>query len=236
MRGDCLRLMRRMPAASVQLVLCDPPFGITNCAWDRKIAAAPMWREYARLLAQRGAVILFATCPNCVEWINAAPRGWARYEWVWRKNNATGAGNVRKMPLRSHEVALVFYRELPLYFPQGLRPCRRVRRSAIRTSVYHSTLGGSGHVTRQTGWPKSVLEFAREHKAAPAQKPVALLEYLIRTYTREGDVVLDNTMGLGSTGVAAVRCGRRFVGMEIDRERFRRGKERIVEEMRRRAG
>ncbi len=158
----------------------------------------------------------------------SAARPLFRYEWIWDKGAATGFANARRMPMRRHENVLVFYKRLPAYHPQGLRPCRVRSRADDRSEVY-GTIRRAGHVQRFTGFPQSILSFRRTHGSAACQKPVELLEYLIRTYTTEGGTVLDNVMGTGSTGVAAARTGRAFVGFEIDPERFRIAERRINE-------
>lgn len=229
-----MRLMPRLARGSVELVLCDLPYGVTDCKWDRRIDAGKLWREYERVLAPGGAVVLFAQWKFSIELNAAAPAHWRRYEWIWDKRGASGWLSARRRPMVGHEMVLVFSPCAPRYFPQGLRPCARKYRKASTSEVYHG--GRTPGVQRLRGYPTTLLRFARERGARPAQKPVALLEYLIRTYTREGETVLDNTMGLGSTGVAAVRCGRRFVGMEMDRERFAEARRRIAEERRLTAG
>jgi site-specific DNA-methyltransferase (adenine-specific) len=208
----------------VHLVLCDLPYGVTDCRWDRRIDAAALWREYARVLRPRGVVALFAQCPFCAELMNAAPRGWLRYEWAWDKAGASGFLNARRAPMRRHEAVLIFGRNIR-YQPQGLTRVTPKYRSGRTCEVYGAAARAS--VRRFSGYPTTLIKFAREKGAKPAQKPVALLEYLIRTYTRRGELVLDNSMGLGSTGVAAVRTGRRFVGMELDPERFAEARVRI---------
>jgi len=232
--------MKSIPAASVSLILADPPFGITDCKWDRKIALEPLWSEYRRLLQPKGVVMLFAVQPFATDLINAA-RAWFRYEFVWDKRIKTGFLNAHKMPLRQHENILVFYPHLPHYRPPGLRRCLHHKSGLRGTAVYRGSWKQEW-VTKRTGWPSTILSFAShgfQNTQGPAAKPLRLLEFFIRTYTRPGDMVLDNCMGSGSTGVAALRCGRRFVGIEIDRDRCRGAGTRIlrsrVEEKRGRA-
>jgi site-specific DNA-methyltransferase (adenine-specific) len=213
-QGDYLELLPRVADTSVDLVLCDLPYGVTDCRWDRRIEAGRLWREYVRVLKARGVVALFAQCPFCAELMQSAPRGWLRYEWAWDKC----------APMRRHEAVLIFGRNIR-YRPQGLTRITPKRRSGRTCEVYGAAARAS--VQRYTGYPTTLLRFGREKGARPAQKPVALLEYLIRTYTRRGGLVLDNAMGLGSTGVAAVRSGRRFVGIEIDSERFAEARRRM---------
>lgn len=216
-RGDCLDLLPRVADGSVHLVLCDLPYGTTHCERDTRIDGARLWAEYRRVLAARGAVVLFG-CGEFAHWLaRIAPRGWFRYEWIWDKRGASGWLNARRLPMRAHENVLVFGRRIR-YFPQGLKPCKRRYKKPSGSDVYHGSR--KPYMQVKTGYPTTVLRIARAAGAAPAEKPVALMEYLIRTYTRRGDVVLDNAMGLGSTGIAAVRSGRQFIGMEIDEARY----------------
>jgi site-specific DNA-methyltransferase (adenine-specific) len=226
-RGDCLELLKTLPAESIDLVLCDPPYGITECRWDRKIPRAPFWKQLWRVTKPRGVVALFAQQP-----FSTALAAWSaealRYEWVWDKGACTGFANAHRAPLRRHESILIFYRRQPEYHPQGLRPCRP-RLCRKRSSAVFNAVGRDGYVQRLTGYPQSIVSFKREAGAKPCQKPVALLEYLIRTYTGEGQVVLDCCMGMGSAGVAAVNTRRRFIGFELDADRFAAAETRIRE-------
>jgi site-specific DNA-methyltransferase (adenine-specific) len=229
--------MKSIPDGQVGLVLTDLPFGITNCAWDRQIAMEPLWAEFKRVLQARGAVALFAVQPFATDLINAA-RKWFRYEFVWKKHLPTGFLNAHKMPLRDHELILVFYPSLPLYRPPGVRTCKRPSMSGrAATDIYRGNWKGQW-ITKRTGWPTSILDYPRRQRIGPkswaktsaAEKPVALLDFLVRTYTRPGATVLDCCMGSGSTGVAALRAGRRFIGIELARDRFRAGAVRILRE------
>lgn len=228
-KGDCIDKMRGIASGSVQLILTDLPYGVTNCAWDKRVASEMLWPEFARVLAPRGAIVLFAQVPFCAELIRTAPRNWGRYEWIWDKVSVTGAGHAKRQPMRRHEKILVFYRETPHYYPQGLRPCAVKIRRARPSEAYRGFKNAS--VQRFTGYPTSIIRFPRGNGLQAAEKPVALSSYLIRTYTRPGDTVLDATMGTGSTGVAALRTGRSFVGIEIDRKRFSGALRRLRGEM-----
>lgn len=228
LKGDCIELMKRLRKGSVDLILCDLPYGITDCRWDKKIPLAPLWKSYDRVLKDDGAVLLFAQQPFATHLAaNASVSLKLRYEWIWDKGAVTGFQNANRMPMRRHENIFVFYRRLPSYHPQGLVAARIHRDRKRRASEVY---GAIGHRTKQrfTGYPASLIAFRREPGAAPCQKPVALLEYLIRTYSNRGDLVLDNCMGTGSTGVAAVRAGRRFIGMELDPDRFRIARDRMA--------
>lgn len=232
--GDCLAQTRRLAAGSVDLVLTDLPYGSTNCSWDTRIALGPLWHEWRRVLARDGVVALFATFPFSMEVAAAAPAGWARYNLVWDKVSVTGAGLAKFQPLRCHEEVLVFYPRRGYYRPQGLVPFHKVKQPS-NSRVYRGFRNATvqkftGYVQKFTGYPRSILRFARDAggRLAPAEKPVALLDWLIRTYAPMGGLVLDSTMGLGSTGVAAVRCGRLFIGIEIDRARFVVARRRVL--------
>jgi site-specific DNA-methyltransferase (adenine-specific) len=225
-QGDCLDLMAALPAGSIDFILCDPPYGITECRWDRKIPRAPFWRQCWRVLKERGAIALFAQQPFATELV-AWSRRELRYEWIWDKGGCTGFANARRAPLRRHENILIFYRRQPEYHPQGLRPCKPRALGIRHSEVFHDT-GREGYIQRWTGYPQSILSFRREQGAAACQKPVALLEYLIRTYTADRGLVLDCCMGTGSTGVATVNTGRRFVGFELDAARFQVANQRII--------
>ena len=198
------------------------------------------------MLKSNGAIALLAVQPFATDLINAAHQSrarehagklWFRYEFVWRKHCPTGFLNAHKMPLRDHELILIFYARLPHYGPPGLRRAsHKVKSGRTATSVYGGSWQGEW-VTKRSGWPTSILDYPRrEHKGgqwrktSPAEKPAALLEFLIRTYTRPGELVLDCCMGSGTTGIAALRAGRRFIGVELVRDRFRSGATRILRE------
>ena len=229
--GDCLAGMSRIETGTVDLVLCDLPYGTTKCPWDRVIPFEPLWEQYRRVLKPRGALALFAAQPFATELINSA-RKLFRYDLVCEKGTAVGHANANRMPMRSHELVLVFYQRLPKYHPQGLVPLEKpvVHRASGKKagSVYGGMKNAS--VQQFTNYPRSVLHFAsRGKRLHPTQKPVELLEYLVRTYTDPGDLVLDNCMGSGSTAVAALQAGRRFVGFETNPEYFAAACQRVDE-------
>lgn len=233
--GDCLEIMPTLPAASVDLILCDLPYGTTQNKWDSIIPLDRLWSEYWRVAKPNAAIVLTAQTPFD-KVLGVSQLAWLKYEWVWEKTAATGFLNAQKMPMKAHENVLIFYRGLPTYNPQKktvgherIKVDGRAKAShgsnyakdAPRSDVYDST----------ERYPRSVVKFAKDNRLAenthPTQKPVALMEYLIRTYTNEGDTVLDNCMGSGTTGVAALKCGRHFIGIESDPEYFEIAKNRI---------
>lgn len=227
LHGDCLELMRELPDASVDLILCDLPYGTTRNKWDSIIPLEPLWREYRRIA--RGAIVLTAQAPFD-KVLGASNLAMLRYEWIWRKSKATGHLNAKVQPMKSHENVLVFYKQLPTYNPQGL-----VRKAVptIRKGGDNGTNYGKSDkdaIQEFENYPRSVLEIASEGRTVhPTQKPVALMEYLVRTYSNPGDVVLDNCMGSGTTGVACMNTGRRFIGMEMNAGYFEIARKRIEE-------
>lgn len=232
MRGDCLELMKEIPDGSVDMILADPPYGRTNCEWDSVIPLEPMWREYNRIIKTNGAIVLFSQQPFETDLIQSN-RKFFRYEIIWNKNSTTGFLLANKMPLKKHENIVVFYKKLPTYNPQKThgKPYGNKRRTGYDSQgVYKGTQ--LIHKTNETGdrFPTSIIDFSnfnRNDRFHPTQKPTALLEYLIRTYTNQGEVVLDNCMGSGSTGVACVNTGRDFIGIEKDDKYFEVAEERI---------
>lgn len=235
--GDCLTEMARLEAGSVDMVLCDLPYGTTACSWDAVIPFEPLWREYRRLVKPNGAIVLTASQPFTSA-LGASNLPMLKYAWYWRKTRATGHLNAKKMPMKDIEDVLVFYNALPTYNPQGLRPLGKVQRNSASdmargvstdaTSVVTGGITKIAYLQESTGYPRQVLDFASEGSTVhPTQKPVALMEYLIRTYTNPGDTVLDNTMGSGTTIVAAVNTGRNAIGIERDPSYFQIAQERV---------
>lgn len=227
MQGDCLELLPLVPDGSIDMVLCDLPYGTTQNKWDSVLPLDRLWAEYWRVVKSNGAVVLTAQTPfdkvlgvSCLRHL--------KYEWIWQKEMGTGHLNAKKQPMKFHENVLVFYRAQCTYNPQF-----EVGTPYSQKSGRGSTNYGEQEriVTESDGrrYPKSVQVIARDRGGVhPTQKPVALMEYLIRTYTNPGDTVLDNTMGSGTTGVAAANTGRRFIGMEMDAGYFEIAAERIA--------
>lgn len=218
--GDCLDVMRSVPDGSVDMILCDLPYGTTQNKWDSVIPFEPLWREYWRIAKPNAAVVLTAQCPFD-KMLGASMIRYLKYEWIWEKNVSTGFMNAAKMPLKIHENALVFYRELPVYNPQMQKgtPYKSKRSGTVDTGLNYGKVGISKRTdTFNDGerYPNTLIQFNREIGLHPTQKPVALFEYLIRTYTNEGDTVMDNCMGSGTTAVAAENTGRRWIGIERD--------------------
>ena len=230
-QGDYLELMKDILDTSIDMILCDLPYGTTRNKWDSVIPLNKLWEQYERIIKDNGAIVLFSQMPFSAELVHSNLKLF-KYEWIWQKDNGTGFLNAKKMPLKIHENILVFYKKLPLYNPQmrtGFKPykCKQGR---------HSTNYGAyeqGHITESNGerYPIDIIKFKKDSGLHPTQKPVELLEYLIKTYTNEGDTVLDNCMGSGSTGVACVNTNRNFIGYELNEKYFEIAEKRINEAM-----
>lgn len=211
---DLFELCDGLPDASVDMILCDLPYGTTACAWDTVIPFEPMWARFKRVIKPRGAIVLTASQPFTSALVMSNPRMF-RYEWVWCKSVGTGGMNANKMPIKKHEQALVFYKELPTYnaqFTYGTPYTMRRNKPALG-SVYGKTGVKNGFVSVNKGvrYPDSLLFVDNETGLHPTQKPVALFRYLIRTYTQPGELVVDPCVGSGTTAVAAAAEGRQYL-------------------------
>lgn len=236
-RGDCLELMQEIPDKSIDLILCDLPYGATDCAWDIIIPFDKLWEQYERIIKDNGAIVLFAAQPFTTKLISSNKKRF-RYCWYWKKNNKTGFTFAKYQPMRCIEEICVFYKKAPTYNPQGLielkKPKARKLPDTGKDYVYRRSTLLKSSVPKYTNYPSHLLEFKNEavsnvKRYHPTQKPVALLEYIIKTYTNEGALVLDNCMGSGSTGVACINTKRRFIGIEKDETFFNIAKKRIEE-------
>lgn len=230
--GDCLEVMKSIPDGSVDMILCDLPYGTTACKWDTVIPFEPLWAQYRRIAKRNAAIVLTASQPFTSALTMSNIKAF-RYSWVWEKGKATGHLNAKKMPLKKHEDILVFCFGSTPYHAQGLisvkRKNSRPSQGVTKGEMYGKQRNDYGF-SNAANYPKSVIFFSGEHKPVhPTQKPVALMEYMVRTYTNEGDIVLDNCMGSGTTGVACMNTGRRFIGIEMDAGYFQIARGRIME-------
>lgn len=237
--GDCLELLKNIPDKSIDLILSDPPYGTTKCDWDSVIPFEPMWEQLNRVIKDNGAILLFAQSPFD-KILGASNIKNLKYEWIWEKTQATGFLNAKKAPMKAHENILVFYKKAPFYNPQkttGHKPVNSYTKKANvqnKTEIYGKVkedISGGGETER---YPRSVLKFSSDKQKNkltglihPTQKPVALLEYLIKTYTQEGEMVLDFAAGSFSTAVACLNTNRNFIGMEINPDYVEIGKKRL---------
>jgi len=231
MQGDCLERMKEIPSDSADAAISDLPYGTTRCKWDSIILLDEMWDQLKRIVKPNGAIVLTAQTPFD-KVLGASNLSMLKYEWIWEKPSATGHLNAKKMPMKAHENALVFYKKLPTYNPQKTTGHREVNNFYTRKSgeCYgnaNSLSSGGGSTER---FPRSVLKFANvtnKDRLHPTQKPVELMEYFISTYTIPGDIVVDPTMGVGTTGVAAKNLNRKFIGIELDLDYFNIALDRI---------
>lgn len=238
MQGDCLELMKDIPDGSVDMVLCDLPYGLTQNEADIVIPFEPLWKEYKRIIKENGCIALFAQGKFFVDLVNSN-RNMFRYDLVWDKVLTSGFLNANRMPLRRHEQIAVFYKKLPVYNPvfSNGKPVHGMGMKYLHKTRTNNNYGKikAAEDTRKGStekYPTSILRFQKPHPSVcqhPTEKPVALLEYMIKTYTNPGDLVLDNCMGSGSTGVACVNTGRSFIGIEIEQEFFDIAKNKISE-------
>lgn len=242
MQGDCLERMKEIHSGSVDMVLADVPYGTTSCAWDSIIPLEPMWEQLKRIIKPSGAIVMTASQPFTTTLISSNMKMF-KYCWVWEKNRPTGSQHSRNRPMSKHEDIVVFSAapmghasqlkdKRMIYNPQGV--VATGRQKTVKAKGFHGNHIGArpNQVGVKydvfTGFPQTALAFAKEEDHLhPTQKPVALMEYLIKTYTNEGDTVLDFTIGSGSTGVAAANTGRKFIGIELDLNYFNIALERI---------
>jgi site-specific DNA-methyltransferase (adenine-specific) len=227
--GNCLERMKEIPDGSVDMVMCDLPYGTTQNKWDSVIPLEPLWAAYRRVCKPSAAIVLTAADPFSSVLVSSNMEAW-RQTLVWEKNCASNFLNAKKQHLQIHENVILFAQEKATYNPQmSAGKPYKVKRSGKDDSgdCYGAIKQRTDTENSGERYPQSVLRFPRETGLHPTQKPVALMEYLIRTYTNEGEVVLDNTMGSGTTGVACVKSNRRFIGIERDPEYFKIATERI---------
>lgn len=241
LQGDCLQLMQEIPDASIDMILCDLPYGTTKNKWDCMIPLEPLWEQYKRIIKKRGCIALFGQ-PPFDKVLGCSNLGMLKYEWIWEKPMSTGRLNVHFAPLKAHENILIFSKSAGCYVKDPEKAM--VYNPQMTAGKPYKCISGGVSTNYDTVWsrecykvntgtryPRDVQRFNHDRGGLhPTQKPVALLEYLVRTYTHEGDVVLDNCMGSGSTGIACIHTGRRFIGMELDGHYYDVAKRRIDRE------
>lgn len=226
-KGNCLELMKNISSKSIDMILCDLPYGITNCNWDVLIPFDELWVQYKRIIKNDGAIVLFGKQPFTSKLILSNIKDF-KYCLIWKKDNHDNPLMAKKRFLNITEDICIFYKNQCCYNPQGLIRVNKITKQGRGESLSQKNKRNTQYVQAYTNYPKNILEFKRDlDNIHPTQKPVALLEYLIKTYTNEGDVVLDNCMGSGSTGIACKNTNRNFIGMEIDNKYFEIAKKRI---------
>ncbi|MFB7142063.1 DNA-methyltransferase [Gottfriedia sp. NPDC056225] len=230
---DCLVGMNRIPDKSIDMILCDLPYGTTSCKWDTILPFKKLWEQYIRVIKDNGAIVLTSAQPFTTSLINSNLI-WFKYTWYWIKNAPTGFSFAKYQPMRNVEDICVFYKKMPTYNPQGLikleEPIKRSRRKGNQGGVYKPEgLTGKEYKTTHKNYPKQTLNIKVERGLHPTQKPTELFEYLIKSYTEEGEIVLDNCLGSGTTAIAALKTNRKFIGFELDKEYYEIASKRIEE-------
>ena len=238
---DCLQGMKRIPDKSVDMILADLPYGTTNCKWDTIIPLEPLWEQYERIIKDNGAVVLTASQPFSSTLVMSNPKLF-RYEWVWDKKNPTNFAMAKKQPLKYHETILVFAKKQTEYYPIKWRGKPNHKQGLLKNDQQSEVYGKIKRTKDNLSgmkYPRSIIEISKHSSQGglhPTQKPVALFEYLVKTYTNEGDVVLDNCMGSGTTAIACLNTNRNFIGFELDEtyynianERIEKSLERVIE-------
>jgi site-specific DNA-methyltransferase (adenine-specific) len=228
MLGDCLQRMKEIESGSVDMILTDPPYGTTACKWDSIIPLEPMWAELKRIIKPNGAIVMTASQPFTTTLI-ASNMKMFKYCWVWEKSRFANQMLAKKQPLKIHEDVIVFCKGVAPYSPQGLIECNKITKQGSKITDNN---GGGKRATSykqtHTNYPRTIQKFKSASKTVHStQKPVPLMEYLIKTYTNEGETVLDFCLGSGTTGVACVNTGRDFIGIEMDEGYFDIAKKRI---------
>ena len=229
---DCLEGMKRIPDKSIDMILCDLPYGTTACSWDNIIPFEPLWEQYERIIKDNGAVVLTASQPFSSALVMSNPKLF-RYEWVWDKKNPTNFAMAKKQPLKYHETILVFAKKQTEYYPIKWRGKPNHKQGLLKNDQQSEVYGKIKRTKDNLSgmkYPRSIIEISKHSSQGglhPTQKPVALFEYLVKTYTNEGDVVLDNCMGSGTTAIAAINTDRNFIGFEMDENYHKLANERI---------
>ena len=225
-KGDCLEQMKNIRDKSIDMILCDLPYGTVRCKWDAIIPFEPLWEQYERIIKDNGAIVLTASQPFTTNLAMSNMRSF-RYEWIWDKTRGSNFQLAKKMPMKSHENILVFYKKPPTYNPQYWysTPYKITEGKRAKTieGLSNSSAGVKRTATVSDGrrYPLSIIREKRDkEKLHPTQKPVALFEYLIKTYKNEGETVLDNCMGSGTTAIACLNTNRNFIGIEKDDKYF----------------
>ena len=233
LHGDCLELMKDIPDASIDMILCDLPYGTTACKWDVIIPFDKLWEQYERIIKNNGAIVLTGAEPFS-SLLRTSNLKIYKYDWVWDKVKGTGYLNAKKQPMRNHEIVSVFYKEQCIYNPQktfGHNKKVSFRKKELQAEVYGKTNQDYQYESTER-YPRSIQVFSTDTQNSslhPTQKPVALFEYLINTYTNEGDLVLDNCAGSFTTAIAALNTKRNYICMEKEQKYFEIGEKRITE-------
>jgi DNA modification methylase len=229
--ADCFDVFPFIEDKSIDAIICDLPYGTTNCKWDSVLNLNKLWEQYKRIIKPNGVIILFAQTPFD-KVLGSSNLKWLKYEWIWEKTSATGHLNAKKMPMKAHENILVFYNKVPKFNPQKTEGHKRkISKSEHKINCKESDVYNKGQklttYDSTDRYPRSVQVFASDKQKTkldgtihPTQKPLELMEYLVKTYTNEGDMVLDNTMGSGTTNLACIKLNRKSIGIEKEKQYY----------------
>lgn len=231
-------MMKTIPDGSIDSIITDPPYGTTRCKWDTIIPFDEMWEQLNRIIKPNGSIILFGSEPFS-SLLRTSNLKYYKYDWIWEKTSATGHLNAKKQPMRAHEIISVFYKKQPTYNPQKTKGhVRKVSKAEHKINSKESDVYNKGQKLTSYDsterYPRNVIKFPTDKQKSalhPTQKPVALMEYLVLTYTNEGEIVLDFTMGSGSTGIACINTNRNFIGIEIGLDYFNISKDRLYKHL-----
>lgn len=238
--GDCLEIMKLIPEKSIDMVLCDLPYGTTICKWDAIIPFDKLWEQYERIVKPNGAIVLTASQPFTSALLMSKPK-WFRHEWIWQKNRGSNFALLKWQPFKEHESVLVFSKETANYYPikeerseSGKSRCaytfnNKVTSETINNETFYNQDGERRSLDENLRNPSSIQKFNTEVGLHPTQKPTALFEYLINTYSKEGETILDNCIGSATTAIACKRTGRNFIGIEMEQKYFDIATKRINE-------
>ena len=243
--GDCLQVMKTIPDKSIDAIITDPPYGTTACKWDSVIPFEPMWEQLNRIIKDNGVIVLFGSEPFSSALRMSNIKNY-KYDWIWKKESPSNFFQAKYCPLSNTENIIVFgffginsgTKKISTYNPQGIKQINQIKKDTgyafRKLGLAHksSLIKGKKYIQKFTNYPKRILKFNRDKKTThPTQKPIKLMEYLIKTYTNELETVLDFTMGSGTTGVACCNTNRDFIGIELDKEYFKMAKQRIKNEL-----
>ena len=230
--GDCLEVMKSIPDKSIDAIITDPPYGTTACKWDSVIPFEPMWKELNRIIKPNGAIVLFGSEPFSSALRMSNIKNY-KYDWIWRKPKGTGHLNAKKQPLNDVENISLFYKKQCVYNPQFTKGKPYKAKSGKIGFEGYGKDNRKGNDNNGKRYPKRLIEFnvVERNTIHPTQKPIPLIEWLVKTYTNENETVLDFTMGSGSTGVACCNTNRNFIGIELDKDYFKIAEQRIKKEL-----
>lgn len=231
--GDCLELMKDIPNGSIDMILCDLPYGTTNCKWDTIIPFKPLWNEYERIIKDNGAIVLTASQPFTSALVMSNPKLF-KYEWIWEKTKASNFQLAKLNPLKFHENILVFYKNPPTYNQLTLEDCYIKSGRGTDVRQLKHCKDSKDYITTKKGYNRSVIKVANPSGKGhphPTAKPIPLMETLIKIYTNKGELILDNCIGSGTTAIACKRTGRNFIGIEMEQKYFDIANKRLNEEL-----